>query len=189
MKILKYKHFTMNEELINTDIPDVPTEEILKQIQDNIDKIKQVEGTMDEMDQEDFDEMLEALSEQPMPDIVKRYMINSMKVIYDKEIREDYLYVLITFKKKLLSGMTAVEVSEDEEFKKMASDLTNLMARKLNLSREELDALTGKFIAGAKKLAKIKSDASRTSSEDPYGEEEWDDTTEEEKMRKAFEEE
>jgi lipoate-protein ligase A len=188
MKILNYKQHKLMEEIINPEIPAQSVEELIKGLEKNINDIDGVEEKLKELDQEDFDNMIEALKEQPLPETLKKYILATFKLFYNDEFRHEYKKLLLLTKDELSSGVSVEKMQEHPVIKDLTEKLENQMANILNINREELKELTLKMFGGIKKFAKSKEDASKITPEDPYGEEEWDDMSDEERMRKAFEE-
>lgn len=185
MKVLKYKQYLIKEEIINTDIPsDISKEESLSQLQKVLVELDNIES----MDKEDLEELIEAVSEtNELPIILKNQMINTLKLMMVDEFKNEYRKNILYVINRLNTDLEPKDVGTDKEINDRMSNLTNLMSKILNISKEELEEMTKKFLAGAKKYQDSKKSSIKHTPEDPFGEEEWDDTSEEDRLKKSFE--
>lgn len=75
-----------------------------------------------------------------------------------------------------------------EDFNKKKKELEKMVPGIIGISLKEFDKLSSKFKNFIDKYKENKESSIKISETDPYGEEEWDDSPESEKIRKAWEE-
>lgn len=185
MKVLKYKQYLIKEEVINSDVPTtVDKGQLISQLQKVLGEL----DTVETMGKDDLEEMLEMISESDeLPVVVKKQMINTFKLMMVDEFRNEYRKILLYMIDRINNGLEPRDIGADKEVNDKMGNVTNLMSKILNISKEELEETTQKFFAGAKKYQDSKNASIKHTPEDPFGEEEWDDTSEEDRIKKAFE--
>jgi len=192
MKILNYKKFKImnlvKEEVFNVELPpDTSTEEILQGILKTKTELKNFEEQIGNFQDVNLNDVLEFLDESPLPKSMKEYTKTLYILLWNEEWRLNYHKLLDMIKKKLDDGLSPYKINEDPEVKSLSNMIEKQMSKILNLSKEELTEITNKFFGGLKKYRDLKQDSIKIVEEDPYGEEEWDDMSDEERLKKAFE--
>lgn len=188
--ILEFKHFRFKkiyEEVINKDIPTgASREDVLQGIEKSLSEIEQLEKTaLVEYTYEDLEKFLD---DSGMPKVMLEYTKSVMKLMFNDEWRNFYRKTLYDIKNKVISGVDLDTLKDDPDVQKMGDELTNIMSRVLDKSKDELEELTQKFMGGAKKFKELKEEGehNRPVDIDPYSEEDWGSKSEEEIARVAF---
>jgi hypothetical protein len=186
MKILNYKqHRLITEEVfyLHIDTNDT-TEGVLKSCRNNMQEIL---NFMEELGYLKLEDVVMGLKASPMPDDMKKYMVSVITLIYDKNFRATYVKLLDKIIDRLLNGLSPQDLKDDKEIIDISDSIKVQMEKILDVDDEELEKLTKQFVGGMEKYSKSKKDAIDVSDVDPYGEEEWDDLSYEERIKRAFE--
>lgn len=186
--IFKYKQFLLLEGLFDISA-DKTKEEILVKIEKSIEEIQLFRQEIDEtIVGTPMQELIDHIENKKLPKTVKDSTIYFIKLFYNKEFPFVYELLLKRSKEKLESGMSPEDVSKDAEYIKIINYLKNIIKKTINIDAEELDSLVDKFSIGIEKYKKDKEETRIMTPEDPYGEEDWGDISDEERWKKAFEE-
>lgn len=183
MKILSYKYYMLMDSFRLNEA----NEELIQSVEDQLQKLRQSGEQLVDIDEDELNEIIEIYKAQPFPENFKKALIIGIKAAAQPELIKLNIKLFEEFIKSLKEGKTQEEATAD--VKDIITELSNLMVQKLGITREELELVMGKYISGVKKYSKSKQDAAKVSDADPYGEEEWDGLSEEDRIRMAFEEE
>lgn len=192
MKILKYKSFMIKEEIINMNT-DTAEEDSIEQVRQamtrNIQQIKDFEESYGKLEDDEIEEFLESLEEQPLPKVLKDYIMATIQLMSKKEFIDFYKKYLNIIMVKANNYKSAKELFDDQEIKALGPQLMVLMSKILNKPVDEITELTNKMLGGAKEYHKSAEDAKKITEDDPYGEEVWDNMSDRERLYKAYGEE
>lgn len=86
-------------------------------------------------------------------------------------------------------GKDTMDEKTIEALKSYRDILDDMVEKILGIKLEKFNEISDYFAKGAKKHKENREKSINISEEDPYGEEEWDNDTPEDRMRKAFEDE
>lgn len=180
MKILKFQKYFIKENYHHDK-----KNQIISQLQKSLDDL----NTIENMEDEDLKDMIYGMKDLDLPVTLKKYMINSPKLMMNDEFKIEYKNILIYLINRLNNdqNIKIEDYENDEKIRNKYINLSNLMLKILNINKEELEELTNKFIIGSKKYQDLKNNSIKHTSEDPFGEENWDDTSEEDRLKKSFE--
>jgi hypothetical protein len=186
MKLKKFNRF-VNEELLNTSQVFNSLEQEKAVVQKQLDEIEQLEEK--DLDEEDYDEIIETIetaTPEQLPEIMKKTLVMSFKLMRNANWRNRYKTLLRYYKKRLDEGLEPNDAKNDVGLKKECEEIEKIMPAILNVSKEEMKEISDKFFGGIKKYNDSMASAKQISAVDPLGEEVWDDLSDEERIRNSF---
>jgi len=184
-KMLNFKQYRIFEQASS---PLVDIEGSINFINTTLSQIEQLETLNADMDDDEFEEFLDAVRHQlaSMPEALAKSTLYNLKLTRNIDYIKLYKIILQRTKKLLESGIT--DLQKDEELDEMNKELLKKASQILNISEDEFASVMNKFLVGAKKYNDMRDSSRKTSEEDPWGEEVSDGMSDEERIRKAYEE-
>ena len=191
MKISNYKSFMLNEQNEQNEINNIDSVNmvIIKHMEQSLAEMNQLESQIDQID--DIEDLIDDIETayKSVPETFRKAIIYGIRLAFNNDYRKLYSVYANKVIEKLKSGEDYNKMSKEEWHIKYMEDLGNLMQNILKIDNKELEELYKRFFAGASKFNKSKEESRKVSSEDPYGEEEWDGMSDEDRLKKSFEDE
>jgi predicted ribosome-associated RNA-binding protein Tma20 len=192
MRLKKFKNF-INEEVLNKELVNNTWEEEMTAVQKQLNEIEDLE--LRNLNIEDWNDLIfavESATPEQLPITLKKMILLSLKLMMHEDFRKDYKTFLNYYKSKLeqcksKNKTDLLIIKDDPMLIQYSKKIEKKMYDILRLPKDELDELTSKYFGSIKKYKSSLEDSKRVTQEDPFGEETWDDLSDEERLRNSFE--